>query len=189
MDLHSAEGGQMSVGRKAQGWYLWRLGIISQVQERKNEAGQPAHSFRFAIKEITYFFSTLSFPLFPPPPFYSSFFQLPQSLTLPHHFFYHLLLLPTELQSSPAGRAGTQHPEPPNQRQGGLSSAHTMCGSTQNQPHIAMAALRALQRAGRHQGFRTELHVFPRAQEHSFSILLIMPAQLARTKHYFVLNQ
>lgn len=64
MDLHSAEGGQMSVGRKAQGWYLWRLGIISQVQERKNEAGQPAHSFRFAIKEITFFFHAF-FPFVP----------------------------------------------------------------------------------------------------------------------------
>lgn len=111
MDLHSAEGGQMSAGRKAQAWYLWRLDIIPQMQEGKNEAGQPAHSFRFAIKDIKKFF-TLSFPLFPPPSFYSSFFQMPPSLTLPHHFFYRLLP-PTELQSSPAGRAGTQHPEPP----------------------------------------------------------------------------
>lgn len=136
MDLHSAEGGQMSVGRKAQGWYLWRLGIISQVQERKNEAGQPAHSFRFAIKEITYFFSTLSFPLFPPPPFYSSFFQLPQSLTLPHHFFYHLLLLPTELQSSPAGRAGTQHPETPTSGREGWALPTQCAAAPKNSPTL-----------------------------------------------------
>lgn len=187
MDLHSAEGGQMSAGRKAQAWYLWRLGIIPQMQKGKNEAGQPPHSFRFAIKDIKFFF-TLSFPLFPPPPFHSSFFQLPRSLTLPHHFFYRLLP-PTEHQRSPAGRAGTQHPEPSSQRQGVLSSAHATCSSTPNQPHVALPALRALQRAGRHQGFRTELHVFPWAQEHSFSLLLIMPAQLARTKHYFLLNQ
>lgn len=46
-----------------------------------------------------------------------------------------------------------------------------------------------MQRKASHQYFTAEPQVVPQVQKHSSGVLLIMPAQLARTKHYFLLNR
>lgn len=57
--------GQMSPERKAQTWYLWGLGSISQVGKGKDGAGQLAHSFIVAVKERKFILFVLSFPFVP----------------------------------------------------------------------------------------------------------------------------
>lgn len=100
-------------------WYLFvgiRQNIPSRERKGWGKARQPAHSFIFVMLSFySFLLFMLSFPLHPPPPFYSSFLQLPQLLALPHLSFFHLLH-PIKLTSSVSRSTDTcprLHQEPP----------------------------------------------------------------------------
>lgn len=72
-------------------WGLSRLSLVEKGKDRERQDSLPVPSYLQCSLFIPFLLFTLSFPLHPPPPFYSSFLQLPQLLALPHLSFCHLL--------------------------------------------------------------------------------------------------
>lgn len=157
--------------------------------EKGKDGGRKDRLLLFYLLFPSFVLSMFSFPLHPPPP--SSL------LLLPHH--YPCPVPPFAICSIPASPAEEQEPPVPGSCRAPAASQECSAGNAelppaparaaapQKQPH---AALRALGAFRLHRGQAdTGSQDSPRGTGALIRLLSIIPAQLARTKRYFLLNQ